>query len=96
MIGKLKMPRQEIENTIKQMGGKVVMGIHNKLAAVISNEEEINKMSAKMALAKTHNIQVASEDFLSDIESRDPYLCIFSHCISEWGGNVSFELPAIL
>lgn len=70
------------------------MVIHNKLAAVISNEEEIQKMSAKMALAKAHNIQVTSEDFLSSIESRDPYLCIFSHCISEWGGNVSFELPS--
>lgn len=90
VIGRLKMPKQEIESAIKKLGGKVVMGIHDKLAAVISNEEEISKMGAKMTLAKKHSIQVVSVLFLSSIESTDPYMCISRHCLSDWGGSVSF------
>lgn len=91
VIGKLNVTKQEIENAIKKMGGKVVIGIHEKLAAVISNEVEIRKMNAKMTMAKTHNIQVISEEFLSSIESCDPFVSISSHCLSDWGGNVSFS-----
>lgn len=88
-IGKLKKTKEEIEKTIKQKGGKVVAGIHNKLAAIISNEKEVQKMGTKMAEAKTKNIQVVSEEFLSDLENIDPVSSIISRNIADWGGNVS-------
>lgn len=88
-IGKLKKTKEEIEKTIKRKGGKVVAGIHNKLAAVISNEKEVQKMGTKMTEAKTKNIQVVSEEFLSDLENIDPVSSIISRNIADWGGNVS-------
>lgn len=88
-IGKLKKTKEEIEKTIKQKGGKVVAGIHNKLAAIISNEKEVQKMGTKMTEAKTKNIQVVSEEFLSDLENIDPVSSIISRNIADWGGNVS-------
>lgn len=89
LIGKLKTPQTQIESVIKKFGGKVVAKIHDKLAAVISDEDEIKKMGPKMTMAKTYNIQVVSEDFLTNIETTDPYICIISRKISDWGGNVS-------
>lgn len=92
LIGKLNVTKSEIENAVKKAGGKVATGIHEKLVAVISNEVGISKMGAKMTLAKTHNIPVVSEDFLTNIETCDPFVCIASHCLSDWGENVSCEL----
>lgn len=91
LIGKLNLPNQRIESIIKRMGGKVIVGIHEKLAAVISNEDEIQKMGPKMTLAKKCDIQVVSEDFLTSIETMDPCKYIICRSISDWGGNVSFD-----
>lgn len=90
LIGKLSSSNQTIENTIKKMGGKVVSEIDGKLAAVISTQDEILKMGKNMKLAKTLDIQVVSEDFLTCVETVDPCRYIFCRSLSEWGGNVSF------
>lgn len=90
LIGKLSSSNQKIESVIKRLGGKLVAGIHEKLAAVISNEDEIQKMGPKMTLAKKCDIQVVSEDFLTSIEKMDPCRYIICRSISDWGGNVSF------
>jgi NAD-dependent DNA ligase len=37
ILGKTTRPRDEIKKAIKNMGGKVVTNIHDRLAAVISN-----------------------------------------------------------
>lgn len=89
MIGKLKTPKQKIESEINKLGGTLVTKIHEKLAAVISNEGEIQKMGLKMATAKALDIQVVSEDFLTEVEKMDPCRYIICRSISEWGGNVS-------
>ena len=88
IIGKLKMSHKDIESVIKKMGGRVVNGIHNKLAAVISNEEEIEKMGSKMVEARTCNVQVISEEFLSKLETVDPFSYIINRSLTDWGGNV--------
>lgn len=91
VIGKLKMSKKEIESVIKKMGGRVVNGIHNKLAAVISNREEVEKMDSKMTEAKAYNIQVISEEFLSEVENIDSFDAlryISSRNLTDWGGNV--------
>ena len=92
LIGKLKTPKKKIESRIKMLGGKVVAEIHGKLAAVISNEDEIKKMGPKMTLAKTFDIQVVSEDFLTEVEKIDPCRYIICRSLSDWGGNVSFSM----
>lgn len=89
LIGKLKMPKQNMEKTIRKLGGRIVNGINDKIAAVISNQEEIEKMGPKMIEAKTCNIQVISEDYLSVAETVDPYVYILCNNLAEWGGNVS-------
>lgn len=91
VIGKLKMSKKEIETVIKKKGGRVVNGIHNKLAAVISKQEEIEKMDSKMIEAKACNIQVIPEEFLTELEnvgSFDPLTYISSRSLTHWGGNV--------
>lgn len=91
VIGKLKMSKNEIESVIKKMGGRVVNGISNKLAAVISNQEEVGKMGSKMTEVKTCNIQVIPEEFLSElknVDSFDPLAYISSCSLTDWGGNV--------
>lgn len=88
LIGNLSKKSHEIEKIIKKMGGKVVSVIHNKLAAVISNYDEVNKMRSHMKEAKKCNIQVVSEDFLEECKTIDPILYIISQSLSEWGGDV--------
>lgn len=95
LIGKFKLSKQEIESTIKKMGGRVVAEIHEKIAAVISNEEEIRKMGPRMILAEKFNVQVVSEDYLTSVEINDPKMCIITRCISNWGGNVSLHLSLL-
>lgn len=91
LIGKLNSSNQSIESTIKRMGGKMVTHIHEKLAAVISNDDEIQKMGPKMTLAKKCDIQVVSEDFLTCVETIDPCRYIICRSISDWGGNVGIS-----
>lgn len=90
IVGDLTRPRNEIERTVKKMGGKIAPNIHIRLTAVISNENEVRKMSEQICNAKLHNIQVVPEAFLTDVaESNiDPILYIISHNICEWGGDV--------
>lgn len=92
LIGKLKNSKQEIEKAIRKMGGKVVSVIHNKLAAIISNEEEVKRMGLQMKEAKKFNIQVVTVDFLTAVETTDPILYIISQSLADWGGDVSLKL----
>lgn len=86
------MTKKEIEQTIKKMGGKVGHHIHKNLAAVISTPEEVQQMSEQMKQVKTYNIQVVSENFLSEISSdTDPIFYIISRSICDWGGDVSMR-----
>ncbi|KAG4065356.1 hypothetical protein HA402_012301 [Bradysia odoriphaga] len=88
IIGKLKSSKVEIKEKIRKLGGRVVNKIHDKLAAVISNQEEIDKMEPIMAEAKACNIQIISEDFLSKMEDIDPLTYIVTRSLTdEWGGN---------
>lgn len=89
LVGKLSMPVSEIEKSIRKHGGKVVSIIHDKLAAVISNKEEVRKMAFQMVQAKKHNIQVISDEFLRELNTTDPMLYIISKSLCDWGGDVS-------
>lgn len=86
----LTRSRNEIERIVKKMGGKIVPNIHYKLAAVISNEDEMRKMSDQILTAKLYDVQVVSEAFLNDVaeSNMDPILYIISQSICDWGGDV--------
>lgn len=86
----LTRPRNEIERMIKKLGGKVVPNIHYKLAAVISNEDEVRRMSDPILAAKLYGIQVVTGAFLTEVAELniDPILYIVSQSICDWGGDV--------
>lgn len=86
----LTQPRNEIERMVKKMGGKIVPNIHYKVAAVISTEDEVRKMSDPILTAKLHDIQVVSEKFFTEVweSNTDPIWYIVTQNMSEWGGNV--------
>lgn len=91
LIGDLTKPRSEIERMIRKLGGKVSAKIHDRLAAIISNTNEVEKMGKQMNDACMNNIQVVSEDFLDATENSDidPIAYILSENICDWGGDVS-------
>lgn len=86
----LTRPRNEIERMIKKMGGKIASNIHYKLAAVISNADEVRRMSEPILNAKQFDIQVVAEAFLTDVaeSNQDPVWYIMRHNLCDWGGDV--------
>lgn len=95
LIGRFKVSQQEIEQTIRKMGGNVVSVIHDKLAAVISNQQEVQRMGSQMKEARKYNIQVISDDFLTELTITDPMLYIISKSLADWGGDVRIDLILI-
>lgn len=87
----LTRPRNEIERMVKKLGGKVVPTIHYKLAAVISNEDEMHRMSEQILTAQLYGIQIVREAFLTEVAELniDPILYILFQSICDWGGDVS-------
>lgn len=92
IVGRLKVRQQEIEKKIRKLGGKVVSVIHDKLAAVIACQQDVQKMGFEMVQAKRYNIQVISADFLTEATTTDPMLYIISQSIADWGGDVRIDL----
>ncbi|XP_031638339.1 poly [ADP-ribose] polymerase-like [Contarinia nasturtii] len=87
IIGILSKSAKEIEKEVRKMGGKVVNKIHSKVAAVISSSFELLKSETSFVEAKHFNIQVVSEEFLTEAQINDPILYIKTKCISDWGGD---------
>lgn len=88
LVGNLKAPRAEIEEKIKNLGGKVVSDVHNGIAAVISTRNAVQTMNAQILEAKLYGIQVVSEDFLTECPVLDPIQLIIMTSICDWGQNV--------
>lgn len=91
LIGKLKQERDDIEQLIKKLGGKIGTEIHDRVAAIISTKNKVRKMGKRMKKAKKYSIQVVSEIFLDKIQKPgvDPIWYIISKSISNWAGDVS-------
>lgn len=88
IIGRTKRPREQLKSAIEKMGGKLVTKIHDKLAAIISNEREIERMTARMEDAKNFGIQIVPENFVDDIADGGTIEYIKTASISEWGADV--------
>lgn len=86
VIGKLHKSKEEITKMIEKMGGKVIERVNSRLAAVISNEAEVQRMGPQMKEAKKLKIQVVSLNFLTEMQS-DPLLYVISESLCTWGGD---------
>lgn len=89
LIGTLERMNHEIQQSIQQMGGTVSKTIHKNLAAIISNDVEVQRMGDFMKKAKKMKIHVVSEQFLVEILKMEPIFFINNHAICDWGHDVS-------
>lgn len=88
IAGETTKPKHEIELKIKQMGGTVIEKIHENVAAIISNPEQVAKMGVLMEDAKKHGIPIVPDTFIDDIKNIDPIELIVMCDLSNWGQNV--------
>lgn len=88
IIGKTKLPKDEIKKQIQRMGGKLGTSIHANLAAVISTEKDVERLGSRMEEAKQHGIQVVPEDFLDDVKGGGAISFIVSKSLCDWGTDV--------
>lgn len=89
LIGKLARTKEEIKIEIEKLGGKLVSSVHEKMAAVISTEDEVEKMNDKMEKAKSLGIQVVPLKFLDEVKSGNALKYIKTQSICDWGTDVS-------
>lgn len=89
IIGKLEQSKDDVKLKIQRMGGKLGSKIHEKLAAIISTEEEVTRMGSRMNEAKDFGIQVVPEEFLETVKSGGAISYITSKSICDWGTDVS-------
>ena len=96
VVGNLSTPKEELKRLITRMGGKLVTKLQEKIAVVISNAEEVEKMNKRMQEVQSYNIQVVSEDFLKAIEKGSPTDTIEkikSMSICSWGSDPLTRIP---
>lgn len=95
-IGELKTPKGELKHRIERLGGRLVTKLQEKIAVVISNAEEVEKMNKRMQEVKELQIQVVTEDFLDAIAKGTPTDTIEkikSMAICEWGSDPLSRMP---
>ncbi|XP_022914189.2 poly [ADP-ribose] polymerase [Onthophagus taurus] len=94
VILKVNGDKQKIKNEITKLGGKIVTKIDKSIMAVISTEEEVERMGSRIAESQTEDIQVVSEKFLDEVPNyldRIPEL-IKTTCICSWGSDPNIRL----
>lgn len=92
IIGKTEKSKDDIKKIIQKMGGKLGTKIHDKIAAIISNEAEVERLGSRMQEAKDCGIQVVPEHFLDDAKAGNAVSFIISESLCDWGTDVSFHL----
>lgn len=88
IVGDTVRPKDEIQNKIEQMGGKLLENMHGNVAAIISNVEEVSKLGPVMEEAKTNGIHVVPETFIDDVKNISPIELMVMCDLSGWGQNV--------
>lgn len=89
IVGRLQKSYKQNKDIIENMGGRVVtLFLGKKTAAVISKEEEVNKidrdMMPMMVRARELELQVVPESFLDAVKTADPFDLIKYMNISSW------------
>lgn len=96
IIGNTEASREELKQKIERMGGKVVTKIQEKIAVVISNKDEVEKMNSRISLVRDFDIQVVTEKFLDAIANDSPTETmekIKSMSICTWGSEPLSRIP---
>uniref|UniRef100_A0A7R8Z663 Poly [ADP-ribose] polymerase n=1 Tax=Timema douglasi TaxID=61478 RepID=A0A7R8Z663_TIMDO len=94
LLGKIQKSKEEIKAEIVRMGGKLVTKIHDRLAAVISTPEEVEKMNKRMEEVKKCDVHVVSEDFLDEVKDGGAPVLIVKKSICSWGSDVKKRIPS--
>ncbi|CAK1553493.1 unnamed protein product [Leptosia nina] len=98
IYGKFKGDKEEIKKRILKMGGLVTSKLTDTLAAVVSTEKELEKMSSKMEQIQEEDIEVVNEEFLDVINSKigtvsETLELIKHHNIAPWGSDPTKRVP---
>jgi poly [ADP-ribose] polymerase 1 len=96
IIGETSQPREDLKRKIEKMGGKLVTKIQEKIAVVISNAEEVEKMNSRIRMVKDFDIQVVPEKFIDEIVGLSPTETIEkikSMSICKWGSDPLSRIP---
>lgn len=98
ILGKTEKNKEELKKEILLLGGVVTTKIHQDLAAVISNQNEVDKMNKRMEEVKSHDIQVVTEDFIQEAKEYTdaPIMLLKNKTISSWGGDINARLSNII
>ncbi|XP_071441476.1 poly [ADP-ribose] polymerase [Hetaerina americana] len=95
--GLLPKSKEEITKEIIRLGGRVITKVHDKLAAVISTKEQVEKMGKQILDAQDMDIQVVSEDFIKEVRGlSDVRNLIIQKSICDWGSNPMTRLPDVV
>lgn len=93
IVGKTEKSKDEIKKIIQKMGGKLGSKIHDKVAAIIANEAEVERMGGRMNDAKELGIQVVPESFLDDVKDGNAVSFIISQSLCDWGTDPNARIP---
>ncbi|NP_001191521.1 poly-(ADP-ribose) polymerase I [Aplysia californica] len=86
--GKLGKSKAQVTSDISKKGGVVVTKVDKKVAAVISNKDEVKKKGKVIKEAEENEVHVISEDFLEACQKGNVAKLIAEHSIATWGSNV--------
>lgn len=94
---KLCMKNPEIKLIIERLGGKFTTSITNETVAVISNQDQLEKMGKKLTQSEELEIHVIDEQILHDLcnvarETIKPEELILKHNIATWGSDLKSRI----
>lgn len=84
--------KEKLKKDIVKLGGKVTTKIDENVMAMISNEEEVEKMGARITAAKDAKVHVVGEKFVKDAKGKkyeDIFKLVEDKSICDWGSDVS-------
>ncbi|XP_055640621.1 poly [ADP-ribose] polymerase [Toxorhynchites rutilus septentrionalis] len=93
ILGKTATSKDLLKEKIQKLGGKVSTKITSTIAAIISTQDEVERMGSRMQEAKEMQIQVVPEDFLEDAANGGALSFITSKSICDWGSDPHSRIP---
>lgn len=97
-VGKLSKKNNEIKLLIEKLGGKIVTTLDDSTVALITNAEQIEKMSTKVTQAQTLNVHAIDEAFLHELSNQPAEKItsieqlILKHDIGKWGSDLKTRI----
>lgn len=91
IVGHPPRSKDEIKKQVASMGGKVITKISKSVMAVISTEEEVEKMGARMRDVENCEIHVVPVEFLDEAKDNAGKIpdLIIKKSLCSWGTDVS-------